>query len=123
MRTIVLVFFGLILFGCKTTYVPVEYKTIEYVDRYVLDSVFHRDTVRIEKRNDTVFNEVIRWRERFKVDTISSVRIDSIPFTVEVEKIIEVNKLTWWQNLRLKVSNIILLIGVGLVLFYLIFRK
>ena len=99
-----------LLTGCKTktVLVPVEKVKIEYKDRLRVDSVYNRDTIQIYKKNDTIYYEKIRWRERFKIDTVSVVRVDSIPYKVEVVK--EVNKLTKWQKLRLSTLNILVLI-------------
>ena len=100
---------GLILFfatGCKSVqFVPVEYRTIEYKDRYVIDSIYNRDTVQIYVRGDTVYNNVIKWRERFKVDTLTYFKTDSVPVIVEVDKY--VNQLTKWQRWRLNALNVI----------------
>lgn len=99
-----------LLTGCKTktVLVPVEKVKIEYKERLRVDSVYNRDTIQIYKKNDTIYYEKIRWRERFKIDTVSVVRVDSIPYKVEVVK--EVNKLTKWQKLRLNTLNILVLI-------------
>ena len=96
--------------GCKTktVLVPVEKVKIEYKERLRVDSVYNRDTIQIYKKNDTIYYEKIRWRERFKIDTVSVVKVDSIPYKVEVVK--EVNKLTKWQKLRLSTLNILVLI-------------
>lgn len=112
---------GLILFfatGCKTKtiLVPVKETKIEYRDRLRVDSIYNRDTVQIYGRNDTIFKDVIKWRERFRVDTVSVVRVDSIPYPVEV--IQEVNKLTKWQRWRLTILNVI----GGLVAVYIAFK-
>ena len=103
---------GLILFfatGCKTrtVLVPVKETKIEYRDRLRVDSVYNRDTVNIYECGDTVFLQTIKWRERFKLDTVSVVRVDSIPYPVEVVK--EVNVLTKWQKIRLRLLNIIVI--------------
>ena len=102
--------------GCKTktVLVPVEKVKIEYRDRMRVDSVYNRDTVNIYEKNDTVFLHTIKWRERFKFDTVSVVKIDSIPYPVEV--IQEVNKLTKWQRWRLNALNIIAIIIVAYVI-------
>ena len=107
-----------LLTGCKTktVLVPVKETKIEYRDRLRVDSIYNRDTVQIYGRNDTVFKDVIRWRERFRIDTVSVVKIDSIPYPVEV--IQEVNKLTKWQRWRLTLLNII----GGLTAVYIAFR-
>ena len=102
--------------GCKTktVLVPVDRIKIEYRDRLRVDSVYNRDTVNIYEKNDTVFLHTIKWRERFKFDTVSVVRVDSIPYPVEV--IQEVNKLTKWQRWRLNALNIIAIIIVAYVI-------
>ena len=111
---------GLILFfatGCKSVQpVIIEKTKIEYRDRLRVDSIYNRDTVQIYGRNDTIFKDIIKWRERFRLDTVSVVRIDSIPYPVEV--ILEVNKLTKWQRWRL---TILIIIG-GLIIVYVAFR-
>ena len=109
---------GLIIFfatGCKTrtVLVPVKETKIEYRDRLRVDSIYNRDTVQIYGKNDTIFKNVIKWRERFRIDTVSVIKIDSIPYPVEV--IQEVNKLTKWQRWRLSALNIIAIIIVAYV--------
>jgi len=107
-----------LLTGCKTktVLVPVKETKIEYRDRLRVDSVYNRDTLHLFTRGDTVYLQSIRWRERFRIDTVSVVRIDSIPYPVEV--ILEVNKLTKWQRWRLTFLNII----GGLIIVYVAFR-
>jgi len=114
----VILILGLILFfatGCKTrtVLVPVKETKIEYRDRLRVDSVYNRDTVNIYERGDTVYLQTIKWRERFKLDTVSVVKIDSIPYPVEV--VTEVNKLTKWQRWRLYALNIIAIIIVAYI--------
>ena len=99
-----------LLTGCKTktVLVPVEKVKIEYRDRLRVDSVYNRDTVNIYERGDTVYLQTIKWRERFKFDTVIVVRTDSIPYPVEVVR--EINKLTKWQKFRLNALNILVII-------------
>ncbi|WP_352423913.1 hypothetical protein [Proteiniphilum sp.] len=87
----------IMLSGCKThtVYVPVECTTVEYKDRLRLDSIFYRDTIRLHSRGDTVYKDIVRWRERFVRDTVYHERRDSIPIIVEKE--VPVNYLTKWQ--------------------------
>jgi len=117
-KNILLLLILLTFAGCKTktVLVPVKETKIEYRDRLRVDSIYNRDTVQIYGRNDTIFKDVIRWRERFRIDTVSVVKIDSIPYPVEVVQ--EVNKLTKWQRWRLTILNII----GGLIIVYVAFR-
>ena len=112
---------GLILFfatGCKTRtiLVPVKETKIEYMDRLRVDSVYNRDTTYIRNNGDTVLIDVIKWRTKYVSKTDSIVKTDSIPYPVEV--VLEVNRLTKWQKLRLTILNII----GGLTIVYIAFR-
>ena len=83
--------------------VPVERTHIEWRDRLRLDSIYLHDSIYITEKQagDTVYKvkEVYRWRDRWRVDTINTGRIDSVPVT----EVVEVPaKLTAWQSWRLK---------------------
>ena len=95
--------------GCKTkeVLVPTEKTVIEYRDQLRIDSVYNRDTLYLFTKNDTVYLQSIKWRERFKIDTVRYEKVDSIPYFVEVVK--EVNVLTKWQKIRLRLLNIIVI--------------
>jgi hypothetical protein len=115
LKIILIILLLLIISGCKTkeVLVPTEKTVIEYRDRTFVDSVYNRDTLYLFAKNDTVYLQSIKWRERFKLDTVSVVRVDSIPYPVEVVR--EVNVLTKWQRLRLNALNIIAIIIVAYV--------
>jgi hypothetical protein len=100
----------LIISGCKTkeVLVPTEKTVIEYRNQLRIDSVYNRDTLYLFTKNDTVYLQSIKWRERFKIDTVRYERVDSIPYFIEVTK--EVNVLTKWQKIRLQLLNVIILV-------------
>lgn len=117
---------GLILFfatGCKTktVLVPVKETKIEYRDRLRVDSVYNRDTLYLFTKNDTVYLQSIKWRERFKIDTVRYEKVDSIPYFVEVVK--EVNVLTKWQKIRLQLLNVIVLAAIIAIVIHIVLRK
>jgi len=117
-KIILIVLLLLIISGCKTkeVLVPTEKTVVEYRDQLRIDSVYNRDTLYLFTKNDTVYLQSIKWRERFKVDTVRYEKVDSIPYFVEVVK--EVNVLTKWQKIRLQLLNVIVLI----ILVYVIIR-
>ena len=110
------------LFGsCTTTkYVPVpEYHkdTLRQVTvRH--DSVMVRDSIHVTEKGDTVRIERwhTQWRDRWRTDTIYQSKRDSVPYPVEVIKEVPA-KLTWWQQTRLHLANILLylLLIVGII--------
>lgn len=110
-----------LLTGCKTKtiLVPVDRTKIEYRDRLRVDSVYNRDTIHLFTKNDTVYLQSIKWRERFRVDTLTHFRTDSVPYVVEVDKYI--NQLTKWQRWRLNALNVI--VAGLLVWLFFVFRS
>lgn len=104
------------LTGCKTRTIlqPVETIKIEYRDRFKTDSIHNTDSILIYQKNDTVYLSSIKWRERFVKDTVSVLKVDSIPYPVEVIKY--TNQLNKWQRMRLNALNWMLgIIGVLVV--------
>lgn len=98
--------------SCKSIeYVPIiEHHTDTLIKTNVQrDSVYVHDSVTITQKGDTVLMD--RWHtkyvEREVHDTTYVSKIDSIltsyPVEVKVEK-----QLTWWQQTRLHLANILL---------------
>lgn len=110
LKIILIILLLLIISGCKTKeiVVPVEKTVVEYRDQLRIDSVYNRDTLYLFTKNDTVYLQSIKWRERFKIDTVRYEKVDSIPYFIEVTK--EVNVLTKWQKIRLRLLNVIILV-------------
>jgi len=75
------------------------------------DSVYVHDSVTVTKKGDTVLMD--RWHtkyvEREVHDTTYVSKIDSIPTPYPVEVKVE-KQLTWWQQTRLHLANILLLL-------------
>ena len=108
--------------GCTTTkYVPVpEYHTDTLRQVTVRhDSVMVHDSIHITEKGDTV--RIERWhtqyRDRWRTDTIYQSKRDSIPYPVEVVKEVPA-KLTWWQQTRLHMANILLWLLALLAVIY-----
>jgi hypothetical protein len=84
---------------------------------YLSDSIYVNDFV----RDDTVYKTVERWhtqyRDRWRTDTIYQSKRDSIPYPVEVIKEVPA-QLTWWQQTRLHLANIVLWLLVVLAVIY-----
>ena len=108
--------------GCTTTkYVPVpEYHTDTLRQVTVRhDSVMVHDSIHVSEKGDTV--RIERWhtqyRDRWRTDTIYQSKRDSIPYPVEVVKEVPA-KLTWWQQTRLHLANIVLWLLALLAVIY-----
>jgi hypothetical protein len=108
--------------GCTTTkYVPVpEYHTDTLRQVTVRhDSVMVHDSIHVSEKGDTV--RIERWhtqyRDRWRSDTIYQSKYDSIPYPVEVVKEVPA-KLTWWQQTRLHLANIVLWLLALLAVIY-----
>lgn len=108
--------------GCTTTkYVTVpEYHTDTLIQAKVLkDSVWLHDSTFIREKGDTVLIE--RWHTQYKWrelhDTTYVSKTDSIPYPVEVTKEVPA-ELTWWQQTRLYLANILLIMAALAAVIY-----
>ena len=105
--------FGLLLLtGCTTTkYVPVETVRTDTmkVTKYERDSIYIHDSTIVRENGDTMLIEKwhTRWRDRWLHDTVYQSRVDSVPKPYPVEKRVPA-ELTWWQQTRLHLANILL---------------
>ena len=114
--------FGLLLLtGCTTTkYVPIETVRTDTlkVTKYERDSIYIHDSTIVREKGDTMIIEKwhTRWRDRWLHDTVYQSRVDSIPKPYPVEKRVPA-ELTWWQQTRLHLANILLyaLLAFGVI--------
>lgn len=102
-----LIFSGLLVclcVGCKTvSYIPVTQRLHDsvYVDRWLRDSVYFHDSVFVNRwtQGDTVFVDKVvtkyKYKDRWRYDTVSVVRVDSVQVPYPVEK-----ELTKWEELK-----------------------
>lgn len=117
----VLLFFT---FSCSPRIVErVEYRhDTTYVSK--LDSVYFydRDSVFVKEKGDTVYKYVEKWRyrDRWRVDTVLKVRVDSVAYESVKEVKVE-QPLSWWQKFRL--SSFWWLLASVVVLLAWTFRK
>ena len=108
--------------GCTTTkYVLVpEYHTDTLRQVTVRhDSVMVHDSIHVSEKGDTVLIEKwhTQYRDRWRTDTVYQSKTDSIPYPVEVVKEVSA-KLTWWQQTRLHLANIVLWLLALLAVIY-----
>lgn len=109
----------------KRIYVPVESVRTEYVVQHTRDTLTRSDSVYVREwlKGDTVMIE--KWRERIvyrsSVAKDTLIVRDTIAYPYPVEVVKEVNKLTWWQ--RVKVNAFGWLLGALALAAAWIFRK
>ena len=101
--------------GCK----KIEYVTVPQVQ--IRDSIvtkLHHDSIFIKvtekQKNDTIYRDSIVYNFVFRNDTIRVNRTDSIPYPVEVEKLIE-KKLNGYQRTMINLGWVLILLIVGYV--------
>lgn len=112
-RIAVLLACALTIIGCKSVqYMPVEHTHTDsiYITQHHRDSIYLHDSIHIRETADTVLIERwhTRWRERVVTDTLMVVQRDTIPQPYPVEVEVE-RRLTWWQQTRLHIANIVLI--------------
>lgn len=97
---LLIIIISIFLASCATTKyveVPVEKVKVEYKDKFVHDSIYIKDSIFIDKKNDTIFLNKYKYIIKEKLVTDTIVQRDTIPKTIRVETIKEVNKLKNWQ--------------------------
>ena len=103
--------------SCSTQYVPVEsvrYDSI-FFEKICKDSIFVRDSVFIRQKGDTVFKDKFKlvYKYILQRDTMLTVRRDSIPIPIPVEK-----KRTWWEQTKIDVGGY----AVAVIVIYVLCR-
>lgn len=106
------------LSGCTTVkYVPVETVKTDttYISQVKVDSVYHRDSIFVEHKGDTVWLEKYRYVYKYlaKTDTLWHERVDTVQvaYPVEIEK-----RLTRWQQFKLEAGGYAVALAILLVL-------
>lgn len=105
--------------GCKSVeyvFVPQKQTDTLMITQHQRDSIYLHDSTFVEAKGDTL--RITKWRtkyvEKLVHDTIYKSKVDSIPYPVPQP--VEVPaKLTWWQQTRIHLANILLyvLLGIG----------
>lgn len=103
----------LLLIGCKskTIFVPVESVKAEYRDKYVRDSIFQKEFVRIYQKGDTIFKDsiVYRYKDKLIKDTINIGDTIRIPFPVDVKgDTVYINELNLYQEVCIWFTSLVL---------------
>lgn len=101
--------------GCKKieyVYVPKVQTRDSIVTRLHYDSIFIKVTEK--QKNDTIYRDSIVYNYVFRNDTIRTIRTDSIPYPVEVEKLVE-KKLNGYQRTMIWLGWMLIFFVVGYV--------
>jgi hypothetical protein len=121
----VMIFFSLLLVGCKTQQPTIVEKVVtntEYVDRIKYDSVFNDRVVYVDRGSDTIkmIERVIEYRYSVLTDSIEVLKVDSIPYEVQVVEYVD--RMNNHQRTMYWLGWIAVLI-VGLRLFWKVYKK
>lgn len=112
-------------FSCSTQHIPVEFvhRDSIFIEKLMKDSTFVKDSVFIHQKGDTVFKDKLKFVYKYVLlrDTMLTVRRDSIPVPVPVEK-----KRTWWEQTKIDIATIttqLVVLAICYLLIRWIFRK
>ena len=108
-----ILFACLALVGCKKieyVYVPKVQVRDSIVTKMHHDSIFIKVTEK--QKNDTIYRDSIVYNFVFRNDTIKINRTDSIPYPVEVEKLVE-KKLNGYQRTMINLGWVFILAVIG----------
>ena len=108
---------ALFLVSCK----KIEYVYVPKVQTLTRDSIvtkLQHDSIYIKvtekQKNDTIYRDSIVYNFVFRNDTIKVNRTDSIPYPVEVEKLVE-KKLNGYQRTMIGLGWVLILSVVGFI--------
>ena len=103
--------------GCK----KIEYVYVPKVQTLTRDSIvtkLQHDSIFIKvtekQKNDTIYRDSIVYNFVFRNDTIRTTKTDSIPYPVEVEKLVE-KKLNGYQRTMINLGWVLILSVVGFI--------
>ena len=107
----------LCLVGCK----KIEYVYVPKVQTLTRDSIVTKtqhDSIYIKvtekQKNDTIYRDSIVYNFVFRNDTIRVNHTDSIPYPVEVEKLVE-KKLNGYQRTMISLGWVLILAVIGFI--------
>ena len=120
-KILFLLFMTLLLGSCKVkekiVEVPIpQIKTeIKYIDKVKYDSIYLKDSVYIVQKGDTIYNNKVAYRYKYKYlkDTVIVNKIDTITRLQKVTKIKVQNQLN-------VVQKVLIYIGLFSILLFLI---
>ena len=108
---------ALFLVSCK----KIEYVYVPKVQTLTRDSIvtkLQHDSIFIKvtekQKNDTIYRDSIVYNFVFRNDTIRTTKTDSIPYPVEVEKLIE-KKLNGYQRTMISLGWTFILLIIGYI--------
>ena len=117
LKTLFFLLFLTIVISCKTTTkvveIPVETIKTEYIEQVKYDSIYHKDSIYIMQKGDTIYNNKVQYLYKYKYlrDTINIT--DTIPKIITVKDTQYINQLYTWQKL-------FIVIGIGFILYQII---
>ena len=116
LKNLFLLLFLTTIISCTTTKiveVPIETIKTEYIEQVKYDSIYHKDSIYIMQKGDTIYNNKVQYLYKYKYlrDTINIT--DTIPTIVTVKDTQYINKLYTWQKLLITV-------GIGFVLYWIV---
>lgn len=122
---IVFIAFVLSLVSCKTQQPTIVEKIVtntEYIDRHHYDSIYIDNYVYVDKGADTITitKTNIEYRYKTLIDSIEVLRVDSIPYEVQVVEYVE--RMNNHQRTMYWLGWLAVVI-VGLRLFWKVYKK
>ena len=111
--------------SCTTTkYVEVpgpSHTDTTYITKWKHDSIYQRDSIHVTEKGDTVM--IDRWHTKYvaleKTDTVFHIIRDTVPKPYPVEVQVPA-QLTWWQQARLHLANIVLWLILVIALWWVV---
>lgn len=107
-RIIIIAIVALCLSACKSIkYMPVETVKVDttYISQIKIDSVYHKDSIYIEHKGDTVYLSKYKYLYKYieKHDTLWREKTDTIRVAYPIEA-----QLSKWQKIKINMGEYII---------------
>ena len=129
---IVLLCLVLSIVGCTTTKyveVPVTHTDTLIQTKVQRDSIWKHDSIFVNQwqKGDTIFREKDRWHTKYVTkevhDTVYKSKVDTVTVPSNLPQSGEAKTLTWWQQMRIKIANVMIYLAILIFVVWLAKKK
>ena len=99
----------LLLLSCTTKYIPVETVKERYINITTIDTLYQKDSIFVQTKNDTVFIEKLHYIYKYKASIDTIIERDTIPEIQKITIVKEVNRIKDWQTVLMVLGGTFIL--------------
>lgn len=103
--------------SCKTVYRDIHHYDTVYLSKTKYDSLYLYDSIYIKEKGDTIYIDRTHFKTIYRnlTDTIYKYSVDTVKVPVIEKKVVETNKLNWWQKVLCWIGVVSILTAIFFV--------